>query len=318
MLASLGNVGHSAVYLATRGASRFQRVYRISNEVARGNGARTSRRMFWMRRLIDDAALIMLVGEALGRAPIFADGLAAGRAVTLPSGVDLARARRLAAAPSPHPWLGAEIPLVIGIGRLRPQKDFDLLIEAVGLARRTRRLRLVIIGGGTAAERLRLERLAAAAGFDGDFLLAGETENVFAWAARASVFALSSRWEGSSLALLEALAVGVPVVATRNAGDAADVLGEGRYGAVVEADDPHGFAAALLTQISPQAVLPGERAASYDLAALADRYAGVVAGVIAADGGEAQGRLPAIFACLSRSAGVARPEPCPLPPTSPR
>ncbi|WP_347271271.1 glycosyltransferase [Rhizorhabdus histidinilytica] len=265
VLLSMGNHGHATAYLACRGLGHVRRVYRISNEVTRGDGLRGALRMHWMERLVADAARIAIVGTALRRAPMLARAIGRGQALEIASGVDGDHARAMAAAPAPHLWLDAEVPVVLGIGRLRPQKNFDLLIEAVGIARAERRLRLVILGDGTGEERSRLEQLAARAGLGEDFLLAGETANVFAWAARAGVFVLPSRWEGSSVALLEAMAVGVPVIASRLAGDAAQVLDEGRYGLLVGGDDRTELARAILVQLSGYAVRPGDRARAYGL-----------------------------------------------------
>jgi len=262
---SMGNHGHATAYLACRGLGHVRRVYRISNEVSRGDGLRGSLRMRWMERLIDDAARIAIVGATLRRAPMLARAVDRGHAVEIPSGVDIDYARAMAAAPSPHPWLDEDVPLVLGIGRLRPQKNFDLLIAAAGAARASRRLRLVILGGGSAEERARHEQCAVRAGLGTDFLLAGETANVFAWAARAGVFVLPSRWEGSSVALLEAMAVGVPVIASRLAGDAAQVLDEGRHGLLVGGEDVEELARAILVQLSGYAIRPGDRARAYGL-----------------------------------------------------
>lgn len=260
---SVGNMGHWTPYLACQGLGHIARIYCISNEVARDDGLKSAIRLRWMAMLLGDAARTVVVGRALRRLPLFARAIESGRAVELPNGVDVAHGRRLAQAPAPHGWLEAPTPVVLGIGRLRPQKNFDLLIAAMGLARRERRLRLAIIGEGVAAERARLSTLAADAGLGDDFLLAGETDNVFAWLARAAVFALPSRWETSSLALLEALAAGAPCAASRMAGDAALVLDEGRYGALFDGDDPAALATAILAQASPQAVRPSERAWTY-------------------------------------------------------
>jgi glycosyltransferase involved in cell wall biosynthesis len=265
VILSMGNHGHATAYLACRGLGHVRRIYRISNEVTRGDGLRGALRMHWMERLVADAARIAIVGTALRRAPMLARAIGRGQALEIASGVDGDHARAMAAAPAPHLWHDAEVPVVLGIGRLRPQKNFDLLIEAVGIARAERRLRLVILGDGTGEERSRLEQLAARAGLGEDFLLAGETANVFAWAARAGVFVLPSRWEGSSVALLEAMAVGVPVIASRLAGDAAQVLDEGRYGLLVGGDDRTELARAILVQLSGYAVRPGDRARAYSL-----------------------------------------------------
>jgi glycosyltransferase involved in cell wall biosynthesis len=274
VLLSLGNMGHWTPWLAGPGLGHIRRVYVISNEVARGDGLKSTVRQAWMAALVRDAARVVLVGRTLAETPVFARALAAGRAVEIPNGVDLQLARARAAAPCPHRWLEDEVPVVLGVGRLRPQKNFDLLIEGVRRARATRRLRLVILGGGAREERARLEALAGDLG--DDVLLAGETDNVFAWLSRASVFALPSRWEGSSLVLLEALAVGVPVVASRLAGDAAHVLDEGRYGALFDGRSPDALAQALLTQTGEAPVRPGDRAEAFSLAATNDAYAALV------------------------------------------
>jgi glycosyltransferase involved in cell wall biosynthesis len=265
VLLSMGNHGHATAYLACRGLGHVGRIYRISNEVTRGDGVRGALRMHWMERLIADAARIAIVGATLRRAPMLARAIERGHAVEILSGVDVDQACALARVPSPHPWFAEDVPVILGIGRLRPQKNFDLLIEAVGAARAERRLRLAILGGGTGDERARLEQCAARVGLGEDLLLAGESANVFAWAARAGAFVLPSRWEGSSVALLEAMAVGVPVIASRLAGDAAQVLGEGRHGLLVGGEDSTELARAILVQLSDYAVRPGDRARAYGL-----------------------------------------------------
>ena len=280
-LMSVGNMGHWTPFLACQGLRHIARIYCISNEVARDDGLKSRARLAWMKLLTLDAAKIVVVGRALRRLPLFAEAIESGRAVELPNGVDNALAARLAKVPAPHAWLEEPVPVVVGIGRLRPQKNFDLLIEAVGRARKTQRLRLAIIGGGAASEQERLRGLARAAGLGDDFLLAGETDNVFAWLSRAAVFALPSRWETSSLALLEALAAGSPCVASRLAGDAAQVLDEGRYGLLFDGQDPDALAQALVAQAGAP-VRPGDRARAYDLNLTNEAYARLVAQVLAA------------------------------------
>lgn len=258
VLMSPGNMGHPTCYWATRGLGHVRRVYCISNEITRDDGLRSAVRLRWMAMLARDAARLVLVGTAHRRVGLFARALREGRALEIPNGVDAATARGLASQPAPHPWLEEAVPVVVTIGRLRPQKNIDVLIEAAARARGRRRLRLAVIGGGAPAERDRLNGLAARTGLGDDFLLAGETDNVFAWLARATVFALPSRWEGSSIALLEALTVGVPVIAARSAGDAAAVLEEGRHGLLFDGGDAEALAQALLVQTSDHPLRPTE------------------------------------------------------------
>lgn len=263
VLVSMGNLGHATPYMASRGLSRVLRVYRISNEVARDDGLRGAIRSCWMRMLVADARRLPLVGAALAGNPLFAAAIRTGKAVQIASGVDAARAQAMALAPAPHPWFHEDIPVVLGIGRLRPQKNFELLIRAMGVVRTRRRMRLAIVGGGSPAERAALLSRAARAGLGEDFLLAGETGNVFSWLARSRVFVLPSRWEGSSVALLEAMALDVPVVASRLAGDAAQVLAEGRYGRLFDGIDVESLACAICAQASEVPVRAGSRARDY-------------------------------------------------------
>lgn len=281
VLLSAGNLGHATVRLAALGLRRPLRLYRVSNAVDRVAGRASPARRALARLMLADAARVLLVGQATARSPVYARALATGRAESIPNGLDLDRARRLALAPPPHPWLERDEPVLLTVGRLHPQKDMPTLVRAAAMAARASPLRLAIVGKGTAAAEAELRAIAAAEGFADRLLLAGEQDNVFAWAAHAQAFALTSRWEGSSMALLEALAVGTPVIATRSAGDAADVLDGGRYGMLADAGDVPGIAAAILRQTGPDPVLPGRRAADYSLSRTLDRYARAVDEVLA-------------------------------------
>lgn len=275
---STGNLGHWQLRLALAtfrpwsAAKAPLRAYRISNAIDRAGSGRAGWRGWSARALAADADLLFLVGGAIGATPQFADALAEGRAEVVTNGVDRERALALAAADPPG-WPTGTDPVVLGIGRLVAQKDFATLVRAAARASRTTPLRLVILGKGGPDERAALTELAAAEGLGDRFLLAGEHDNVFAWLGRAGAFVLSSRWEGSPMALREALAVGTPVVATRQAGDAAAVLDDGRYGLLVDAGDVDAMAAAIRRQLSPDAVRPGNRIATFDVKATVARYA---------------------------------------------
>ena len=119
----------------------------------------------------------------------------------------------LAAAPVEHPWLqDRAVPVVMGVGRLAPEKDFPGLVRAAAAVGRERPLRLMILGEGP--ERGRIEATAREVGFAQHLALPGRVDNVLAHLSRAGVFALSLRFEGFGNALVEAMACGTPVVAT--------------------------------------------------------------------------------------------------------
>ena len=135
-------------------------------------------------------------------------------------------------------------PFVAACGRLVKAKGFDDLIRAVALLRPRRRLRLVILGEGP--ERAALQACAREHGIADDVLLPGFLANPLAVFARASAFALSSRYgEAFSRVLVEAMACGVPVIASRCRWGPEEVLGGGRYGRLYNVGDVAGLAAAL-------------------------------------------------------------------------
>lgn len=121
--------------------------------------------------------------------------------------------RSAAAAPVDHPWFNPKsVPVIMGCGRLVPQKDFATLIEAFALVHAARRCRLLILGEGPL--RADLVRLAEDRGVAADFALPGFDPNPYRFMARADVFVLSSQFEGSPNVIVQALASGASVVST--------------------------------------------------------------------------------------------------------
>ncbi len=154
---------------------------------------------------------------------------------------------RMAACPVPHPWLATpEMPVVMGVGRLTRQKDFKTLIRAFEILTRKIPSRLIILGEGN--ERMALEDLTARLGLADRVDFPGHVENPYAYVSRASLFVLSSLWEGSPNVLTEALALGTPVVATDCPSGPREVLAKGRHGPLVPMED-HGAMAMAMEQV---------------------------------------------------------------------
>ena len=273
LVMSMGNFGHSTVFAATRW-SRARTVYRVSNEIGRPRaGFRNFRRRNWQRLLLATADRIVLVGRALAEQPLFKRAVHDGKAAYIANGVDVGKARRERDAAVPHAWFeDGGPPVVLAIGRIHPQKNLEGLFAGVALAMRETPLRLLVVGSGPPDRVAALKVHAKDLGIDAALQFAGETDNVFAWLARAQAFALVSHWEGSSTALLEAMAVGVPVVASRQAGDARFVLDEGRYGVLVDGKDPASIAAGLLQQLGDHPITSGDRVDHYRLSVTHQRY----------------------------------------------
>lgn len=150
-----------------------------------------------------------------------------------------------AAAVVEHPWFqSGEPPVILAVGRLDRQKDFPMLVRAFRLIKDRRPGRLVILGEGP--ERNRIEQLVRELCLTHDVALPGFEHNPYRFMSRATVFASSSQWEGFGVALVEALALGVPVVSTNCTHGPAEILCYGRYGRLVPVGDHEAMAKALI------------------------------------------------------------------------
>jgi glycosyltransferase involved in cell wall biosynthesis len=187
------------------------------------------------------------------------------RITVIPNGIDIAEVERLGQEPLAHRWFDAgEPPVIVASGRLTHQKGFDVLFRAFALARATRPMRLIVLGKGP--EHSQLQALAGQLGIEADVELSGHATNPLPFLRRAALFVLPSRWEGLSNALLEAMASGTPVVATRCTGST-EVLDRGRYGALVGVGEVDELARSIADELGrerPRDELIG-RATEYDL-----------------------------------------------------
>lgn len=135
-----------------------------------------------------------------------------------------------------------DVPVVISIGRLAPQKDPLALVEAFAKVRSEQPARLVLVGDGEL--RPAVEDLVNRRGLTADVELLGLRDDVTELLVGADAFVLSSRWEGLPRAVLEATHAGLPVVAT-DVGGVSEVLEDGVTGWLVSAGEQGALAAAL-------------------------------------------------------------------------
>jgi glycosyltransferase involved in cell wall biosynthesis len=164
-----------------------------------------------------------------------AEGVPAAKLVTVWNGIDLARfACRGPVSGGP----------AVAVGRLSPEKDHATLLHAVALAIRAEpAFRLEIAGGGPCAAELK--DLAARLGLGDAVRFLGQVDDVPALLARAGLLVQPSLLEGIALTLLEAMARGLPVVATRVGGNP-EVVVDGQTGRLVPPRAPAPLADAML------------------------------------------------------------------------
>ena len=134
-------------------------------------------------------------------------------------------------------------PVILSAGRLAEQKDFSTLIRAFDVVQKRIPSRLIILGDGE--ERPHLENLIQALGLQELVDLPGFNTNPFAFMRKASMFVLSSKWEGLPGVLIQALACGCPVVSTDCLSGPAEILKNGEYGYLVPVGDVDAMANAM-------------------------------------------------------------------------
>ena len=173
-----------------------------------------------------------------------ASGLPPERIVTLNNPTVPEDVRERAAVAVAHPWLqpGAP-PVIMALGRLARVKDYPTLLQAFARLRATAPLRLMILGDGN--QRGAILDLASHLGVAADVALPGFVANPYSYLSKATLFVLCSRREGSPNALIEALAVGTPVVATDCPSGPGEILDHGRIGRLVSVGDVEGLAGAM-------------------------------------------------------------------------
>jgi glycosyltransferase involved in cell wall biosynthesis len=173
-------------------------------------------------------------------------GIPGARIRRIPNGVDTSRFAPAGAAERARLRGAAGVPagaLAIYAGRLAPEKGADVLLEAWAALAPETPATLCLVGDGP--ERAALEARARALGIDGRVRFAGARADVAPWLRAADLFVLPSRTEGLSVALLEAMACGLPVVAT-DVGATREAAGpDGAV--VVPPGRPDALAAALAT-----------------------------------------------------------------------
>jgi glycosyltransferase involved in cell wall biosynthesis len=263
--------------------ARIRRVVSIQNHISTAAERSRSR---WvrsvpdlMRRLLRDVDAIAAASRGVGADVASLAGPAADRVRVIYNPGYRAEVASLASEPSKHAWLDAPgPPVVLAAGKLKPQKDFPTLLRAFAALRRERPVRLVVLGEGS--DRDALVALAKELGVAADVDFAGFVRNPYAFYARASVFALSSAWEGFGNVVAEALACGCPVVSTDCPSGPAEILDGGRFGRLVPVGDAAALAAALAATLDapPDRERLRARARDFSLEVAIDAWESLLAG----------------------------------------
>jgi glycosyltransferase involved in cell wall biosynthesis len=205
-----------------------------------------SRWRYWLNRLTAPTTdRVTCVSQQVADFVVSHVGIPQDKVVVIPNGVEVPDVERSPGGRGARTKLGLPIDQVMvgTVARLDPVKRLDMLFQAL---RSLPDVYAVIVGDGP--ERARLMALSDRIELTGRIHFPGQQRDVWPWLAAMDVFALSSDWEGMSNALLEAMAVGLPVVATA-VGGTPDVVVDGVTGLLVPPRDPSALAKALATLV---------------------------------------------------------------------
>jgi glycosyltransferase involved in cell wall biosynthesis len=223
----------------------------------------------WLYPLADS---IVAVSNGVADHMCSVSGLARSRVQTIYNPIDFKSLAAMAKERLNEPWFApGEPPVILAIGRLEVQKNFPNLLYAFAEIRRKQPARLLILGEGS--ERTRLTSLVAQLGLEQHVSLPGFVANPAAYMARSAVFAMSSSWEGMPVALIEALALGIPIVSTNCPSGPAEVLNDGIYGDLVPMNDSAALTDAILRVFSGRRrIVVDEWLTQFDSDTITERY----------------------------------------------
>lgn len=148
-----------------------------------------------------------------------------------------------------HDWFKDDknVPAIIGMGRIHPQKGFEELIEAFSIVRNSISAKLLIFGSACSPAYMEdLKKKTRNMNLSQDVEFPGFVDNPFKYLSRASLFVLSSKYEGLPAVLIQAMACGCPVVSTDCPSGPEEILENGKYGKLVEVGNAKKLAEAML------------------------------------------------------------------------
>ena len=205
----------------------------------------------WHRQLLNwylarSTAKIIAVSDSIRDDIIHFDRVAANKVVTILNGIDTARSQSTLSKAEARQRLHLpdDATVLVTIGRLVEQKGHTVLLQALQQlqANGQRNIHALFVGDGSWRERL--QRQADNAGLGARVHFLGTRTDIGDILRAGDLYVMPSLWEGLGLALLEGMAAGLPVLASR-VGGMVEVLGEGQYGHLVEPNHPAALAAAL-------------------------------------------------------------------------
>jgi len=233
------------------------------------------------KTLFPNAAQIVTVSKGVADSVSAQLGLPKEKVTTIYNPVISPEIDKLKTQNPEHPWFVDDgPPVILGVGRLLSQKDFPTLIRAFARVSERRPCRLIILGEGEL--RGQLEALVVELSLQNKVALPGWSDNPYSAMSRASLFVLSSNYEGLPGALIQALACGCSCVSTDCPSGPAEILQGGTIGPLVTVGDHAALADAMLCTLNnpPDKQKLLDRAAFFSTENSVDRYEALIMRVV--------------------------------------
>jgi len=250
----------------------FPPIVPIRRNIAKPRSRMTKRR----RLLFPEAAHVVAVSRGVAESLSTSVGVPAEKLTAIYNPTFTPDIARRAAAEPDHPWFGDDgAPVILGAGRLAPQKGFPTLIEAFRRVSAARACRLIILGEGKL--RTQLEGQVRSLGLENSVSLPGWVENPYAFMSRAALFVLSSQHEGFPGVLIEALACGCPAASTDCPAGPSEILEDPGFLAPV--GDPEALSKVMLRalDLNVNKATLRTRASRFSVERAADDYETLIA-----------------------------------------
>jgi len=285
LLSAASHVNLAAIRARSLSGLRIPLVVRISNHLTASHlhTFRPFRRLRYLSacRLYQRANAVITVSAGLADDIALSAGVSPKRITTIYNPIYTPGLIEKASAHLDHPWFKpGSPPVILGVGRLAASKDFPTLVKAFAEVHRIRPVHLVILGEGK--KRRKILALAQSLNVAEDIDLPGFVNNPLAWMGRASLFVLSSAWEGLPGVLIEAMAAGCPVISTDCPSGPAEILENGKYGQLVPVGNYEALAKAIIANLKsplePEKLRA--RASEFSVDKAADKYLEVLSSVV--------------------------------------
>jgi glycosyltransferase involved in cell wall biosynthesis len=280
LLSAMGHVNFAALVAKRLACSTTRVAISVHNSPSKVKGGHVTKRqlLVWAMRKLHvhaDAVIAVSQGAAHDYAEVMRLPKRSVRVIYNPA-IDpdvFSKANHRA----DHAWFeDGKSAIALAAGRLTRQKDYPTLIKAFAKVHEATGARLIILGEGE--EKEGLQRLILTLGLSNVISLPGFLPNPYPFMRSADVFVLSSAWEGFGLVLVEAMALGTPVVSVDCPWGPAEILEDGRWGDLVPLGDIDALALAMIKNLKhPGRDLATKRAQDFYVDKIVREYADALA-----------------------------------------